>query len=186
MRRLCRRRRTSGRRAARALQSDAPILQTVTDPAAGPNTAHYELLVSNGVPIPPYPPTGNFLGATVVLLTPTSRGSITLNSAKPLDAPLINPNLLGTDFDKFTVREAIRAARRFVGAPAWTGYAVAQLNTATTDAELDAYVAGAAGTIFHPVGTAAMSPKGASYGVVDPDLKVKGASGLRIVDASVI
>jgi hypothetical protein len=40
-------------------------------------------------------------------------------------------------------------------------------------------------TTWHPVSTAKMSPKGASYGVVDPDLKVKGMKGLRIVDASV-
>jgi choline dehydrogenase-like flavoprotein len=40
--------------------------------------------------------------------------------------------------------------------------------------------------VFHPTGTAAMSPKGADWGVVDPDLKVKGVEGLRIVDGSVL
>jgi choline dehydrogenase len=40
--------------------------------------------------------------------------------------------------------------------------------------------------VFHPTGTAAMSPKGAHWGVVDPDLKVKGVEGLRIVDGSVL
>lgn len=39
---------------------------------------------------------------------------------------------------------------------------------------------------MHALGTAAMSPKNANYGVVDPDLRVKGAAGLRIVDASVL
>jgi len=38
----------------------------------------------------------------------------------------------------------------------------------------------------HAVGTASMSPKGASWGVVDPDLTVKKVQGLRIVDASVL
>lgn len=43
-----------------------------------------------------------------------------------------------------------------------------------------------ASSVFHPTGTAAMSPKGADWGVVDPDLKVKGVEGLRIVDGSVL
>ncbi|TFY80887.1 hypothetical protein EWM64_g3125 [Hericium alpestre] len=38
----------------------------------------------------------------------------------------------------------------------------------------------------HAVGTAGMSPYGASYGVVDPDLHVKGVTGLRIIDASIV
>jgi choline dehydrogenase-like flavoprotein len=57
---------------------------------------------------------------------------------------------------------------------------------AGTDEELDEYVRANSATIFHPVGTAAMSPKGAEWGVVDPDLKVKGVKGLRVVDASVL
>lgn len=40
--------------------------------------------------------------------------------------------------------------------------------------------------VSHALGTAAMSPEGASWGVVDPDLWVKTTVGLRVVDASVI
>jgi choline dehydrogenase-like flavoprotein len=39
---------------------------------------------------------------------------------------------------------------------------------------------------MHIVGTAGMSPRGAHYGVVDPDLRVKGIAGLRVIDASVL
>ncbi|KAJ7048120.1 hypothetical protein C8F01DRAFT_1240356, partial [Mycena amicta] len=60
------------------------------------------------------------------------------------------------------------------------------LSSASTDDEVDAFVRAGAGTIFHPVGTAGMSPVGADYGVVDPDLRVKGLNGLRIVDLSVL
>lgn len=38
----------------------------------------------------------------------------------------------------------------------------------------------------HPVSTCAMSPQGAKHGVVDPDLRLKGAEGLRVVDASIL
>ena len=60
------------------------------------------------------------------------------------------------------------------------------LANATTDALLDEFIRNNAGTAAHPVGTASMSSRNASYGVVDPDLKVKGVGGLRIVDASVL
>lgn len=111
---------------------------------------------------------------------------MTLNSSNPFDPPNINPNFLATEYDMFTMREAIRAARRFTAAPAWADYIISATFNGTTDAELDQYIRSNAGSIFHPVGTAAMSHKGAKYGVVDPDLKVKGTFGIRIVDASVL
>jgi choline dehydrogenase len=79
--------------------------------------------------------------------------------------------------------------KRLVALQAWDGYIVrptpALVNT-VTDAELEAYVRAGALALFHPTGTAAMSPKGADWGVVDPDLKVKGVERLRIVDGSVL
>lgn len=87
------------------------------------------------------------------------------------------------------MRQAVKTAKIFMAAPAWAGYVIGPspaLANTTTDAEIDAYVAANAGTIFHPVGTSSMSPKGASTGVVDPDLRVKKVTGLRVVDASVM
>jgi choline dehydrogenase-like flavoprotein len=84
------------------------------------------------------------------------------------------------------MREGIRSARRFAAAPAWADYIAASTNNATTDAELDTFIRGSASSFFHPVGTAGMSPRGADYGVVDPDLRVKKLKGLRIIDASVL
>jgi choline dehydrogenase-like flavoprotein len=62
--------------------------------------------------------------------------------------------------------------------PPWTN--------ATTDEEIDQVIREIAVTAWHPISTAAMSPKGASWGVVDPDLRVKGVSGLRVIDASIM
>lgn len=159
------------------------------DSAAGPNTPHYEVIVSNGIPPGPAPPAGNFVVLTTIVVSPSSRGSIKLKSNNPFDAPAIDPGLLKTDFDKLIMREAVKSINRFIQAPAWSGYVVGPagpLANATDDASIDYYVANNSGTLFHPVGTASMSPKGARNGVTDPDLTVKKVHGLRVVDCSVL
>jgi choline dehydrogenase-like flavoprotein len=106
-----------------------------------------------------------------------------------LAKPLINPNFLSTEFDRLTMRETVKAANRFVAASPWKDYLngpFGNFTRATNDTSIDTYVAANAGTFFHPVGTAQMSPKDAKYGVTDPDLKVKGVHGLRIIDASIL
>ncbi|KAJ7510648.1 aryl-alcohol oxidase [Mycena galericulata] len=163
---------------------------SIPDPSAGPNTAHYELLFANGwVRLSPIPATGDFMTIVTAVTAPSSVGALTLNSANPFDQPNINPNLLGSEFDLFVMVEAVTAARDFVKAKAWDGYVIGEfedLAAATTKAKLEAYIKANAGTVFHPVGTASMSPRCAPFGVVDPDLVVKGISGLRIVDASIL
>jgi len=115
-------------------------------------------------------------------------GTVSINSSNPFDAPLINPNFFTTNFDIFAMREAIKSTRRFVAAPAWNGYTTGRFTgtNATTDDEIDAFIRSTAGATYHAVGTASMSPKGAPWGVVHPDLRVKGVVGLRIVDNSVV
>ena len=116
-------------------------------------------------------------------------GSVKLVSSNPFTAPSIDPSFLTTEFDVFTLKEAVKSVKRLVTLPAWDGYVVgptSALANTSTDAELEAYVRAGASTVYHPTGTAAMSPKGADWGVVDPDLKVKGVEGLRIVDGSVL
>lgn len=87
------------------------------------------------------------------------------------------------------MRESVKAAKRFVAAPAWSDALIGPygaLAGATTDAQIDAYIRGIASTIFHPTGSLSMSPVWAlpGNGALNPDLTVKGADGLRVVDAS--
>lgn len=88
------------------------------------------------------------------------------------------------------MRQSVRSAVEFIAAPEWADYVLAPTNTALVgnapDVDIDAYITANTVTIFHPVGTAKMSPNGASHGVVDPDLTVKKVTGLRIVDASIM
>ncbi|KAJ7141401.1 alcohol oxidase [Mycena epipterygia] len=165
---------------------NSSIFQNSSDPSAGPLSAHFELLFENGIVGTP-PPTGNYLTISAAVVSPTSRGSVTLNSSNPFDPPVINPNLLGAELDIAILREALRSAQRFVKAPVWAGYIISALsvNDTASDSEFDTFLRGNTGSEDHPVSTAAMSASGADYGVVDPDLTVKGLRGLRIVDASV-
>lgn len=80
-------------------------------------------------------------------------------------------------------------SQTFFKAPVWKGYIVEQVAppvNATTDGEVDDFIRANLFSAAHAVGSAAMSSSDASYGVVNPDLLVKGAKGLRIVDASVL
>ncbi|KAJ6625736.1 aryl-alcohol-oxidase from pleurotus Eryingii [Mycena sp. CBHHK59/15] len=169
------------------IPDNSSIFNHFPDPAAGPNTSHFELIISPGI-IGPTPPTGNYLGVTTAVVSPASRGAVTLNSSNPLSVPLINPNLLGSEVDMFIMRESVKSALRFAAAPAWNDFVIStfSVNSSMTDAQLDQFIRSNTGTVFHPVGTASMSPKGASWGVVDPDLSVKGLTGLRIADLSVL
>lgn len=113
---------------------------------------------------------------------------MTLASSDPFAKPVINPNYLTSDFDVFTMIQAIKDMKTFVSADPWKDIIigpVGQLSTATTDEQLALYARNGSISINHSIGTARMSPFSAKWGVVDPDLAVKGARGLSVVDASV-
>ncbi|KAI0754900.1 alcohol oxidase [Daedaleopsis nitida] len=155
------------------------------DPSAGPTSANFELIfidnfVSKRMAVPT---TGRYITVVTNVVSPSSRGNLSLACADPFDPPLSNPNLLGTEVDLAIMRSAIKAARAFMAAPAWSDYIISEFGAfgqAQTDDELDAYIRDNADTVDHPVGTVAMGKTGA----LDAELRVKGTVGLRVVDAS--
>ena len=115
-------------------------------------------------------------------------GYLTLASSDPFAKPVINPKYLTSDFDVFTMVQAIKDMQNFISSDPWKDVIVGPvgaLANATTDEELELYARNASISINHSIGTARMSPFDASWGVVDPDLLVKGTRGLSVVDASV-
>ncbi len=120
-------------------------------------------------------------------LQPESRGHISIRSADPSDPPLIQPNYLSTQDEARTLRKAIRLAREIFAQAAFAPYRGPELMPGSgvqSDDELDAFIRASAETIYHPVGTARMGQ--GEDTVVDPELRVHGLSGLRVVDASVM
>ncbi|KAJ7182656.1 pyranose dehydrogenase [Mycena crocata] len=172
------------------LDPSAPIFERFADPAAGRETAHFELVFSAGISGigPVATPLGHLMSIGIAVVTPVSRGSVTLRSSDPTDPPLIDPGFLTSEFDLCATREGLRTAQRFVTAPVFRDYIIAptvDLN-AFTPAELDDFIRNSTSSTSHLVGSAGMSPRGARWGVVNPDLRVKGARGLRVIDASVL
>lgn len=132
-------------------------------------------------------PKDGFLGARAVLLHPESRGSVTLRSADPLAPAKILHNYLAAPNDLATLREGVRKTRALYASEPLKSLVDAEVvpgSDAESDADIDAFIRRTASMLFHPTSTCRMgSDPGA---VVDPQLRVIGVQGLRVVDASVM
>jgi choline dehydrogenase len=125
--------------------------------------------------------------AGVVVLHQRSRGRVELRSADPTDAPRIFLNLFEDPEDLATARRGIEIARRIYRTRPQADLVARELlpgATLVTDAQLDAHILATAVVAQHPVGTCRMGVGGDS--VVDPQLRVHGLEGLRVVDASIM
>jgi choline dehydrogenase len=125
--------------------------------------------------------------AHVCQLRPESRGYISVKSADPLAAPVIQPNYLEAEEDRRALREGVKLAREIFAQGSFDPYRGPELIPGahvTKDDQIDAFIRKTAETIYHPVGSAKMGKDADS--VVDPQLRVYGVEGLRVVDASVM
>ncbi|KAF9517673.1 GMC oxidoreductase [Hydnum rufescens UP504] len=172
------------------LPPNSPIYEVpgVKDESPGPHSPQFELLFGDGFlsTLEKIPEEGHFATLAVVPLSPSSRGSITLQSSDPFAAPLIDPAFFAEKIDLAIAIEGIKAARDFAKSHAFKGHIGAEygaLAHAHTDAELEAYIRKYTIALWHPTSSTALSAKGSHHGVLDPDLTVKGVKGLRVVDA---
>ncbi|MCY0150141.1 GMC family oxidoreductase N-terminal domain-containing protein [Hoeflea sp. G2-23] len=126
---------------------------------------------------------------SVCNLNPTSRGHVHIGSADFRDPPKIAPNYLATEEDRKIAAESLKQVRQLMGQPAMQVYQPEEFKPGTqyqSDDELAKLAGDIATTIFHPVGTAKMGRVDDSSAVVDPQLRLKGVEGLRVVDASIM
>lgn len=134
-------------------------------------------------------PVGHGYAISPVALYPKARGTLRLTNADPTAAPLIDPNLLGEPEDILPLIRALKIARAaFATRPfaRYEGIEVAPGPDVTSDEALDAYIRETAYTVHHPGGTCRMGAADDPLSVVDPQLRVKGVTGLRVADASVM
>ncbi|KAF7300670.1 Aryl-alcohol oxidase-like protein [Mycena chlorophos] len=162
------------------------------DPSAGPSSPHFQLAFLGLFYANPgqTSPAGNYNSIAIVLQSPTSRGSVNITSNSAFVAPSIDPNFFATPFDMGAMIAAARTAEAFFSTSVFDGYLIGPAaETAAafaSDEALEAYIRTYTNSIKHPVGTARISKNTDATGVVGPTLLVKGLTGLRIVDASVL
>lgn len=130
----------------------------------------------------------------MICLTPNvtharSRGTVRLRSIDYRDKPKVDPRYF-TDpegHDMQVMINGIRKAREIVAQPAmaeWAGRELAPGPDAVSDEDLAAYIRATHNTVYHPVGTVRMGPADDEMSPLDPQLRVKGVTRLRVVDAS--
>jgi choline dehydrogenase len=135
------------------------------------------------IELAPYP------GITFVtyFTRPTSEGEIRITSADPDAAPYVDVNHLSTEIDRERFIGAFRWNRRLAAQPAlqkWVVQEVGETVALETDDDILSHAMAIGGTCFHTSGTARMGADEAS--VVDPSLRVRGVTGLRVADTSIM
>jgi choline dehydrogenase len=118
---------------------------------------------------------------------PTSRGHLRLRSADPFAPPLIVPNSLATGHDLAEMLEGVRFLRKLAATPSLAGVIDEEIepgSSVQSEAALIDDIRRRASTVYHPVSTCRMGPD-PDEAVVDPQLRVHGLAGLRVIDASI-
>lgn len=125
----------------------------------------------------------------IQLLRPKSTGSVRLASNRPEDKPVIDPNFFADPYDMQTLIAGFRECRRIFAQPALAAMTGAEIEPGVqhqSDSEIDNALRKIVNTAYHPTGTCKMGPDSDPMAVVDTRLRVRGVSGLRVVDASVM
>ena len=120
-------------------------------------------------------------------LRPESRGWVRIRSADPTQAPAIQYNYLSTEADRRMMVDGLKLLRRIVNTAPFGGYVAAEEYPGpriATDEDWLAFCRESGETVYHPTSTCRMGADADS--VVDPDLRVRGLSGLRVIDASIM
>jgi choline dehydrogenase len=140
---------------------------------------------------PPVPeladPTRRVASMIVVAVDPRSRGRVSLRSADPRARAAIDPAYLTDPADLEVLVAGVRQARELAGCRPFADLTAGELapgGRLADDRQLEAWVRGNVTTIFHPTSSCAMG--GPEAAVCDPELRVRGVEGLRVVDASVM
>ena len=129
----------------------------------------------------------HLISVMVIQLHPEGRGRVELASAEPDAPPAIRLGLLSNERDRADLRRGIDAVRAIFAEAPLAGMTAGELKPGadrTDDAALDAFLRDHVRITQHPVGTCSMGV--GPDAVTDPQLRVVGVDGLRVVDASIM
>jgi choline dehydrogenase len=135
-----------------------------------------------------YSPTGGAIVLAMSLVQPESRGSLRLASRDPSKAPLIDSNYLATDRDARRMLEGARLTRAIAANGAFEQFTAGEIlpGNGVTDDDLPGYIPSNLAVYGHPTSTVPMGGPNDPWGVVDTVGAVKGLTGVRVVDASIM
>ncbi|GAB2461490.1 choline dehydrogenase [Comamonas humi] len=140
---------------------------------------------TKGAGIDPFPG----FGIGLFQLRPASRGWVHAKTRSALDNPAMDPRYLEAPEDVDTMLSALRLARKVVAQPALQSFVQREtrpgIDVQDTDALLQ-YIRSCGQTSWHPIGTCKMGPDTDPNAVVDAALRVRGTTGLRVVDSSIM
>jgi choline dehydrogenase len=129
------------------------------------------------------------IGVGVSMIKQDSRGTVALRSSDPLDPPRIVFNLFAEQSDMARMIRGIRAARRIYSQEPLKQLVGSELEPGSqveSDADLESFVRRVGAITQHPVGTCKMGDSTDESAVVGADLKVRGVTALRVIDASIM
>lgn len=118
-----------------------------------------------------------------------STGWVRLRSAEPADKPRIAFNYMSCEEDWVEMRACVRLTREIFAQPAFDRFRGRELQpgaAVTSDAQIDAFIRAKAESAYHPSCTCRMGSMSDPRAVVDPQARVIGVEGLRVVDSSIM
>jgi choline dehydrogenase-like flavoprotein len=136
-----------------------------------------------------YPTSENTFCLTPNVTHARSRGTVRLRSRDFRDKPKVDPRYFTDPHDMEVMVEGIKLARTIVAQPAmaeWAGRELFPGPDVQTDAEIADYISRTHNTVYHPTGSVRMGAVDDASSPLDPQLRVKGVTGLRVADASVM
>lgn len=123
-------------------------------------------------------------------LRATSTGWLKLQSRDPTQHPIIEPNYLATEVDRWELRQCVKLTREIFAQRAFDEFRDVELRPGSqvqTDEEIDAFVREKCDSAYHPSCTCKMGdPNSDKMAVVDPNTKVIGVENLHVSDASIM
>jgi choline dehydrogenase len=121
------------------------------------------------------------------LMAPASRGTVRLSSADPAAPPLVDPAFLREPSDAARLAAGLAMIREAAAGPAFAGLGMMETwpGPSTGGSGLREWISRTVGSYYHPAGTCRIGLRPDEGAVTDPELRVHGIDGLRVVDASV-